>query len=153
MLTERGPQTLEFNVRMGDPEGQVILPRLKSDFAELCEALAFGRLNEYHAVWSTDAAVCIVLASGGYPGSYQKGKAITGIQMAEEDRRIAVFHAGTRFENDKFATDGGRVLGVTALDKDLPSAIMAAYEAVNKINFDGMQYRRDIGAKGLKASK
>lgn len=151
MLTNRGVQVLEFNVRMGDPEGQVILPRLQSDFSELCEALCQGRLKDYKAAWNRGAAVCVVLASGGYPGSYSKGKVITGLNMAEEDSRVAVFHAGTRQEGDKFVTDGGRVLGVTAIDHDLASAMMVAYEAVNKIHFEGMHYRRDIGAKGLRA--
>jgi len=152
MLTSRGPQVLEFNVRMGDPECQVILPRLKSDFSELCEALCQGRLKSYAAAWNPGAAVCVVLASGGYPGPYAKGKGIAGIEMAEEDRRVAVFHAGTKLEGGRLVTDGGRVLGVTAVDKDLASAMMSAYEAVNKIHFDGMHYRRDIGMKGLKAS-
>jgi phosphoribosylamine---glycine ligase len=151
MLTDHGPQALEFNVRMGDPECQVILPRLSSDFSELCAALCEGRLKDYKAVWSQEAAVCVVLASGGYPGEYSKGKAITGINMAEEDNRVGVFHAGTRQEGDQLVTDGGRVLGVTATGRDLASAIMLAYEAVNKIHFEGMHYRRDIGAKGLKA--
>jgi phosphoribosylamine--glycine ligase len=150
MLTNRGPQVLEFNVRMGDPECQVILPRLQSDFSELCEAVALGKLKNYKAVWDDGAAVCIVLASGGYPGPYTKGKAITGIEMAEENKRVAVFHAGTRLEGEKFVTDGGRVLGVTAVDRDLASTIMLAYEAVNKIHFEGMHYRRDIGAKGMR---
>jgi phosphoribosylamine---glycine ligase len=150
MLTSNGPQVLEFNVRMGDPECQVILPRLNGDFSELCAALCEGRLKDYKAVWSNEAAVCVVLASGGYPGAYSKGKGITGIAMAEEDPRIAVFHAGTRQEGDQVVTDGGRVLGVTATGQDLASAIMSAYEAVNKIHFEGMHYRRDIGAKGLK---
>ena len=149
MLTSRGVQVLEFNVRMGDPECQVILPRLKSDFSGLCEALCRGRLKEYKAEWNSEAAVCVVLASGGYPGPYSKGKAITGLKMAEENSRVAVFHAGTRQEGEKFLTDGGRVLGVTATEKDLASAMMLAYEAVNKIHFEGMHYRRDIGAKGL----
>jgi phosphoribosylamine--glycine ligase len=149
MLTNRGVQVLEFNVRMGDPECQVILPRLKSDFSDLCEALCQGRLKSYKAVWNSDAAVCVVLASGGYPGTYSKGKIITGLKMAEENQRVAVFHAGTRLEGDQLITDGGRVLGVTATDKDLASAMMLAYEAVNKIHFEGMHYRRDIGAKGL----
>ena len=153
MLTSRGPQVLEFNVRMGDPECQVILPRLKSDFSELCEALCQGRLKSYEAAWNPGAAVCVVLASGGYPGPYAKGKGIAGIEMAEEDRRVAVFHAGTKLEGGRLVTDGGRVLGVTAVDKDLASAMMSAYEAVNKIHFDGMHYRRDIGMKGLKASR
>jgi phosphoribosylamine---glycine ligase len=153
MLTSRGPQVLEFNVRMGDPECQVILPRLQSDFSELCEALSQGRLKDYKAVWNKGAAICVVLASGGYPGAYAKGKIITGIEMAEEERRVAVFHAGTKLEGDRFVTDGGRVLGVTAVDHDLASAMMMAYEAVNKIHFEGMHYRRDIGMKGLKASR
>jgi phosphoribosylamine---glycine ligase len=150
MLTDKGPQVLEFNVRMGDPECQVILPRLQSDFSELCEKLCQGRLKDYKAVWNHGAAVCVVLASGGYPGPYSKGKVITGLEMAEENNRVAVFHAGTRQEGDKFVNDGGRVLGVTAVDRDLPATIMLAYEAVNKIHFEGMHYRRDIGAKGLK---
>jgi phosphoribosylamine---glycine ligase len=152
MLTSRGPQVLEFNVRMGDPECQVILPRMESDFSELCEALCQGRLKSYRAVWNHGAAVCVVLASGGYPGSYSKGKVISGLEMAEEDSRVAVFHAGTRQDGEKFVTDGGRVLGVTAVDQDLASAMMLAYEAANKIHFEGMHYRRDIGAKGLKSS-
>jgi phosphoribosylamine---glycine ligase len=152
MLTAKGPQVLEFNVRMGDPECQVILPRLNGDFSELCAALCEGRLKDYKAVWSSEAAVCIVLASGGYPGAYSKGKVITGIDMAEEDSRVAVFHAGTRLEGDRLVTDGGRVLGVTATGPDLASAIMLAYEAANKIHFEGIHYRRDIGAKGLKRS-
>jgi len=150
MLTPDGPKVLEFNVRMGDPEGQVILPRLESDFALLCEYLCSGRLDDYEASWSSSAAVCVVLASGGYPGSYEKGKLITGTEMAEEDSGIVVFHSGTSREGGSFYTKGGRVMGVTALREDLSSAVMAAYEAVNKIYFDGMHYRRDIGAKGLR---
>jgi phosphoribosylamine--glycine ligase len=151
MLREGEPYVLEFNVRMGDPEGQVILPRLESDFASLCEALCQGRLGDYKAVWRGSAAVCVVLASGGYPGSYTKGKVISGLKMAEEDGRIVVFHSGTRRDGENFVTDGGRVLGVTATGADLASAVMCAYEAVNKIHFEGMHYRRDIGAKGLKS--
>jgi phosphoribosylamine--glycine ligase len=153
MLTRRGVQVLEFNVRMGDPECQVILPRLQSDFSELCAALCEGRLKNYQAVWGGEAAVCVVIASGGYPGPYSKGKVITGLGMAEEGRNIAVFHAGTRQQGDTLVTDGGRVLGVTATGPDLASAMMLAYEAVQKIHFEGMHYRRDIGAKGLKAGR
>jgi phosphoribosylamine--glycine ligase len=152
MLTDDGPQVLEFNVRMGDPEGQVILPRLESDFARLCEALCNGSLSRYVASWKKDAAVCVVLASGGYPGAYTKGKLISGLPLAEEDPRVMVFHAGTRREGDAYVTDGGRVLGVTAIERDLAAAMMAAYEAVNKIHFDGMHYRRDIGAKAIRLS-
>jgi phosphoribosylamine--glycine ligase len=149
MLTSEGPRVLEFNVRMGDPEGQVILPRLKSDFGELCEALCCGRLVEYQPEWAAGAAICVVLASKGYPGSYEKGKAISGLESAEGDNRVAVFHAGTRRVGEKLVTNGGRVLGVTAAADDLAAAVDSAYAAVNKIHFDGMQYRRDIGAKGL----
>jgi len=149
MLTSRGPRVLEFNVRMGDPEAQVILPRLKSDFALLCEALCHNRLATYQASWSGDSAVCVVLASGGYPGVYEKGKPISGLDMAAEDESVRVFHSGTRRENGRILTDGGRVLGVTAVAGDLSSAIISVYEAVNKIRFEGMHYRRDIGARGL----
>ncbi len=150
MLTADGPKVLEFNVRMGDPEGQVILPRLSGDFGELCEALCAGRLHSYRAEWVEGAAVCVVLASHGYPGSYEKGKVISGLEMALEDRRVAIFHSGTRRSGEKLVTDGGRVLGVTAVAEDLPSAVMSAYGAVNKIHFEGMHFRHDIGAKGLK---
>ncbi|MBP1600287.1 MAG: phosphoribosylamine/glycine ligase [Acidobacteria bacterium] len=149
MLTPGGPKVLEFNVRMGDPEGQVILPRLGSDFAVLCENLALGKLADCRVEWSASSAICIVLASGGYPGAYSKGKVISGIEMAEENPKVFVFHAGTRRLGSSLVTDGGRVLGVTAVDRDLGSAMVVAYEAVNKIRFDGMQYRRDIGASGL----
>ncbi len=149
MLTPTGPQVLEFTVRMGDPEAQVILPRLASDFAELCEALVQGRLGEYQAAWSKNSALCVVLSAPGYPGSYPKGMAISGLEMAEEDKRVVIFHSGTRRCDASLVTDGGRVLGVTAQAEDLKTASMAAYEAVNKIHFEGMHYRRDIGAKGL----
>ena len=153
MLTKEGPQVLEFNARMGYPEGQVILPRLDGDFALLCQAICEGRLKDFKASWKKAAAVCIVLASGGYPGPYSKGKVITGLEMAEEDGRVAIFHAGTRREGTDLVTDGGRVLGVTALAGDLASALILAYESVNKIHFDGMHYRRDIGAKGLQPAR
>jgi phosphoribosylamine--glycine ligase len=150
MLKSGEPHVLEFNVRMGDPEGQVILTRLESDFAVLCECLCQGRLSGYEASWTGDAAVCVVLASGGYPGSYQTGRIISGLDMAEEDDSIVVFHSGTVLRGGNLVTNGGRVLGITAVRKDLASAVMAAYEAVNKIHFEGMHCRRDIGAKGLR---
>ncbi len=150
MLTASGPRVLEFNVRMGDPEGQVILPRLASDFAALCVSLCQGRLKEYEAAWSRQAAVCVVLASPGYPGSYPRGKVIAGLEKAEEEDRILLFHSGTRRRGDTLLTDGGRVLGVTALADDLASAVASAYRAVAKISFEGMHYRTDIGAKGLR---
>jgi phosphoribosylamine--glycine ligase len=149
MLTSKGPKVLEFNVRMGDPEGQVILPRLASDFSELCLALCEGRLGDIRPVWTERAAICVVLASEGYPGAYPKGKSISGLEMAAENPSIQIFHSGTRRQGNMIVTDGGRVLGITALGEDLPSAIMSVYEAINKIHFDGMHYRRDIGAKGI----
>jgi phosphoribosylamine--glycine ligase len=150
MLTTSGPKVLEFNVRMGDPECQVILPRLASDFGELCEALCSVRLKDYRVEWRQGAAVCVVLASGGYPGAYEKGKVISGLDLAADDRRVAIFHSGTRRSGSTLVSDGGRVLGVTAFGDDLASAVMSAYEAVNKIHFSDMHYRRDIGAKGLR---
>ncbi|MBM3789836.1 MAG: phosphoribosylamine--glycine ligase [Acidobacteria bacterium] len=150
MLTGAGPQVLEFNVRMGDPEAQVILPRLESDFGALCEKLVERRLSEYRPSWSANAALCVVLASGGYPGPYETGKVISGLEQAAGDRRVAVFHAGTRRDGQSLLTAGGRVLGVTATAPDLSEAMSAAYEAVDRIHFEGVHFRRDIGLKGLR---
>jgi phosphoribosylamine--glycine ligase len=116
-------------------------------------AVADGDVSGHQMEWSADAAVCVVMASGGYPGSYEKGKEITGIAMAEEDPQTIVFHAGTALSDDKILTSGGRVLGVTSLAPDLESAIMRTYEAVNKVHFDGMYCRRDIAAKGLRKDR
>lgn len=149
MLTHSGPKVLEFNARFGDPETQAVLPRLDSDVVDLFEAAAHGELSGVAAEWSTDASVCVVLASSGYPGAYQTGKEITGIQMAEEERRTMVFHAGTESRNGRIVTSGGRVLGVTSLAASLDEAIMKVYDAVNRVHFEGMYYRRDIAAKGL----
>ncbi|MBX3276722.1 MAG: phosphoribosylamine--glycine ligase [Acidobacteria bacterium] len=149
MLTAEGPQTLEFNVRMGDPETQAILRRFDGDLGEICLAAAGGDLSRvkglWSAAWSVDAATCIVLASAGYPGSYKTGHTITGIPHAEQIEGVVVFHAGTRGSDGSVETAGGRVLGVTARATDLPTATARAYEAVERIAFDGMQFRRDIG--------
>jgi phosphoribosylamine--glycine ligase len=150
MLTERGPQVLEYNVRFGDPETQAVLPRLKSDLLEAFLAVADGDVTGCELDWSTDAAVCVVIASAGYPGAYEKNKEITGISMAEDDSATVVFHAGSKLDDNRVLTNGGRVLGVTSLASSLESAIMRTYEAVNKIHFEGMYYRRDIAAKGLR---
>ena len=150
MLTADGPKVLEFNVRFGDPETQAVVPRLDSDLFELFWALAEGDISGHEAVWSKEAAVCVVVASKGYPGSYSKGFEISGIPMAEEDSQTVVFHAGTALQDGKIVTNGGRVLGVTSLGSDLESAIIKVYEAVNKIHFEDMYYRHDIAAKGLK---
>ncbi len=150
MLTEAGPKVLEFNVRFGDPETQAVVPRLEGDLLEIFSAVADGDLSSCQLEWSNRAAVCVVVASQGYPGSYQSGFEITGIPMAEEDPDTVVFHAGTSLRDDKIVTAGGRVLGVTSLRPSLEAAIISVYEAVNKIHFDGMYYRRDIAAKGLR---
>jgi len=149
MLTKSGPKVLEFNARFGDPETQVYLPRLENDLVELLDASASGTLGSMELKWSPLAAVCVVMASGGYPGGYPKGKAITGLAEADKLPNTKVFHAGTALKDGQIVTNGGRVLGVTALGKDLKSAQAAVYVAVEKIHFDGAHFRRDIGAKAL----
>jgi len=146
MLTQKGPMVIEYNSRFGDPETQAILPLLKTPLSEVFMAVIEERLGELTVEFSADACVCVVLASGGYPGKYEKGKLISGIDDALTEGAI-VYHAGTALSEDGFATSGGRVLGVTAVEKDLESAIKAAYGYVNYISFDGMQYRKDIGRK------
>jgi phosphoribosylamine--glycine ligase len=146
MITTDGPKTLEYNVRFGDPETQAILRRLDSDFAEIALAVARGRLSDARLRWSDEAATCVVMASAGYPGSYSTGKTIIGIDEAESLAGVVVFHAGTRLRADgEIETAGGRALGVTARAATLDEATAWAYEAVSKIRFDGMQFRRDIG--------
>lgn len=146
MLTAEGPKTLEYNVRFGDPETQAILRRLDSDFAEIALAVAQGRLSDVKPRWSGEAATCVVMASAGYPGNYSTGKTIAGIDEAERLDGVVVFHAGTKLNADgEVETAGGRVLGVTARAATLEDATAQAYEAVSKIQFDGMQFRRDIG--------
>ncbi|WP_457568585.1 phosphoribosylamine--glycine ligase [Desulfurobacterium sp.] len=150
MITEdKGIQVLEFNVRFGDPEAQVILRRMKTDLVELCEKAIEGNLPE-KIEWDDRTAICVVLASKGYPGRYEKGKEITGIKEAEQIDDVVVFHAGTAIKDGKLVTNGGRVLNVTAMGKDIKEAIENVYEAVNRIYFEGMHYRKDIGAKALK---
>ena len=151
MVTKAGPKVLEFNSRFGDPETQVYLPRLENDLVELLDASARGGLAGMELKWRPGAAVCVVMASGGYPGSYDKGKVITGIEQAEASGNVKVFHAGTARRNGALVTNGGRVLGVTAWGTDLMTARNAAYEAVGQIHFEGAQFRRDIAAKALAA--
>ena len=146
MLTAAGPQVLEYNVRFGDPETQAILRRLDSSFAGIASAVASGTLASIRPQWSTDPSTCIVLASEGYPGPYPTGCTITGINAAESIPGVTVFHAGTATAPDgRLITAGGRVLGVTARAGSLPQATELAYQAVSRIAFDGMQFRRDIG--------
>jgi phosphoribosylamine--glycine ligase len=149
MLTKDGPKVLEFNARFGDPETQVYLTRLEDDLVELLEASAGGTLGSRELKWSSSASVCVVMASGGYPGSYPKGKAITGLAAANALPHTKVFHAGTAMKDGQVVTNGGRVLGVTATGPDLRAAQAAAYAAVALIHFEGAQYRRDIAAKGI----
>jgi len=149
MITKSGPKVLEFNCRFGDPETQPLLFRLKSDLLPFLVASAKGSLKGMNLEWDPEPAVCVVLASGGYPGSYQKGFEITGIKEANQLDRTYVFHSGTAKKDGKLVTSGGRVLGVTARRENIPSAIDAVYEAVGKIHFEKMHYRRDIGKKAL----
>ena len=151
MLTAEGPKLLEFNARFGDPETQVIMPRMKSDAVEVFEAVAENRLADLDLQWSDKCAVCVVLASEGYPGSYEKGKVILGIEEAEALEGVTVFHAGTAFNADEeLVTNGGRVLNVVALADTFEEARELAYEACDKINFEGKQLRRDIALRALK---
>ena len=149
MLTKAGPKVLEFNARFGDPETQVYLTRLENDLVELLDASVSGTLDKVELKWKPAAAVCVVMASGGYPGNYEKGKIISGLDAANALPHAKVFHAGTALKDGQIVTNGGRVLGVTALGKDLKSAQAAAYGAVEKIHFDGAHFRRDIAAKAM----
>jgi phosphoribosylamine--glycine ligase len=149
MLTKAGPKVLEFNARFGDPETQVYLPRLENDLVELLDASISGTLDKVELQWRPLAAVCVVMASGGYPGHYAKGKTISGLDAANALPHTKVFHAGTARAGGQIVTHGGRVLGVTALGQDLKAAQAAAYLAVSQINFTGAQFRRDIAAKAL----
>jgi phosphoribosylamine--glycine ligase len=150
MMTARGPMVLEFNCRFGDPETQPIMMRMESDLLESIEASIEGRISEGDFRWSPDPAVCVVMASGGYPGVFEAGQPISGIVEADRIQGVKVFHAGTNCRDGNFYTSGGRVLGVTARGSDLPDAVDRVYDAVMKIRFDGMQYRKDIAARGLK---
>ncbi len=149
MLTKEGPKVLEFNARFGDPETQVYLMRLDSDLLELLLASAGGNLGGVEIRWKKEASVCVIMASEGYPGSSTKGKEIRGLEDAAKLPGVKVFHAGTALKDGKVVTNGGRVLGVTALGADLKSAQAAAYAAVERIQFEGAWFRRDIGAKAL----
>ena len=146
MMTPDGPKVLEFNCRFGDPETQSLMRRLKSDLLDLIEATIDGKLSSAAPEWDTRAAVCVVLASGGYPGAIEKGKVISGLEAAQAEPDVVVFHAGTAAKDGSVVTNGGRVLGVTALGATLEEARAKAYAAADKISFEGKQLRRDIGA-------
>jgi phosphoribosylamine---glycine ligase len=150
MMTARGPMVLEFNCRFGDPETQPILMRLESDLIEALEASVQGRVSDGDFRWSPDASVCVVIASGGYPGTFEAGKKIAGLEEAGAFEAVKVFHAATSKRDDVYFTSGGRVLGVTARAADLSSAVERAYAAASKVGFEGMHYRKDIAARALK---
>jgi phosphoribosylamine--glycine ligase len=150
MMTARGPMVLEFNCRFGDPETQPILMRLESDLVDALEASVAGRVSDGDFKWSTDASVCVVMASGGYPGTFEVGKKISGLDEAGAVEGVKVFHAGTTKRDGASYTAGGRVLGVTARAAELETAVGRAYEACGKIRFEGAHYRRDIAARALK---
>jgi phosphoribosylamine--glycine ligase len=150
MVTGDGPEVLEFNVRFGDPEAQPILMRLDSDIVDIMLAVTEGGLRPEMVRWKPHAAVCVVAAAKGYPGSYEKGFPITGLDDAERQEDTVVFHGGTADRGDKVVTNGGRVLGVTAIGRDVAEAISRAYHGISKIHFEGIHYRKDIGARALK---
>lgn len=143
MITEDGPKVLEYNVRFGDPETQSVLLRLETDLIEIIEAILENRLNEIHIKYDEKNAVCVMLTSGGYPESYEKGKVITGLDKVDED--IVIFHSGTKIINNKLVTNGGRVIGISAKGNSLEEASKKVYESIEKIKFEGMHYRTDIG--------
>lgn len=149
MLTEDGPKVIEYNCRFGDPETQVVLPLLKTDLLTIFQAVMEGKLSEQKVELLDKAACCVILASGGYPKNYYTGLPISGIGDAEQMENVSVYHAGTKMEDGKLLTAGGRVLGVTAVADDLAGAMEKAYEAAGKIHFDNMHYRRDIGRRAL----
>ena len=150
MITPKGPKVIEYNCRFGDPETQVVLPRLKTDIIDIFEAINNETLSELDIEWADEACACVILASGGYPKSYPKGLEITGLENGQCDG-VTVYHAGTALKDEKLVTSGGRVLGVTALGSDLKEALDKSYAAVEKIDFENKHYRKDIGHRALNA--
>ena len=149
MMTARGPMVLEFNCRFGDPETQAILMRLESDLLEALEAAIEGRVSEGDFRWSPDATVCVVMASGGYPGAFEAGKRVLGLEEASKMEGVKIFHAGTTARDNAYFTAGGRVLGITARAPELNTAVDRAYATAAKIGFEGAHYRKDIAARAL----
>lgn len=153
MLTKDGPKALEFNVRMGDPETQAILPRIKTDFLELMLAASDGTLSRFAKpggmIWDNRACACVVMASGGYPGHYEKGKEIRGLEKVSRLQDVMVFHAATKKTDGKYLTNGGRILGVSGLGNTIIEALYRAYQAIDEISFEGAHYRKDIGHKAV----
>jgi phosphoribosylamine--glycine ligase len=153
MITEEGPKVLEYNVRFGDPEAQAVIPRLKSDLLSICLASCQGRLAQMSLEWDHRNCVCVIMSSGGYPGAYETGKPISGLDDFRDELQALIFHSGTKRMGDQIVTSGGRVLGVTALGRGLNEALKKVYQAVDAITFDRCFFRRDIGAKALKNSR
>jgi phosphoribosylamine--glycine ligase len=149
MITDSGPKVLEFNARFGDPETQVIMARMRSDIVPILQQCATGALGDTRLEWAKEPAVCVVLASRGYPDTPETGKVVTGLEALKDWSDVVVYHAATKREDGAVKTVGGRVLGVTALGANLESAIARVYEAIGRIQFEGMLYRRDIGARAL----
>ncbi len=152
MITPKGPKVIEYNCRFGDPETQVVLPRLKTDIMDIFEAINNETLSDLNIEWSDNAAACVVIASGGYPKSYPKGLEITGLENGQHEG-VIVYHAGTALDENKLVTSGGRVLGITALGADLKDALDKAYKAVDEIDFENKHFRKDIGQRALNAGK
>lgn len=152
MLTPNGPKVIEYNCRFGDPETQVVLPLLKTDFVDIIEAISKETLSDLDIQWKDGCAVCVVMASGGYPKSYPKGLPISGLNAQGQTAHCLVYHAGTQYDGQQFVTAGGRVLGVTATADTLKDALARAYDGVNEIHFDQVHYRKDIGQRALRAS-
>lgn len=152
MITQKGPKVIEYNCRFGDPETQVVLPRLNTDIMDIFEAINDGTLSDLDIQWDDRACACVIMASPGYPKSYPKGLEITGLTDGQLEG-VTVYHAGTKLDGDKLVTSGGRVLGVTALGENLETALKKAYDGVSKIHFDNAHYRRDIGQSALNALK
>ena len=150
MICDGNPFVLEYNVRFGDPEAQPVLARLDSDLFDMLKAAAEGKLKQVKVSWKDEASICVVLAAKGYPGSYSKGQVIRGLDSFRNSNDVVVFHAGTTTHDDEVVTSGGRVLGVTALGKDIQTAKANAYNAIERIHFDGMQYRKDIADRAIK---
>lgn len=150
MIKENSPYVLEFNCRLGDPETQPVLSRLDTDLIDIAFGITDAKLSEVEIKWKTESSVCVVIASNGYPGKYEKGRVITGLNGVKGQKNVFVFHAGTSFDNSNIVTSGGRVLGVTALGNDIGEARDNAYKAIEEINFDGMHYRKDIAYRAIK---
>ena len=150
ILTKEGPKVLEFNARFGDPETQVVLPRLKTDLIDILNAVIEGSLHKINIEWKNNSVVCVVVASGGYPGKYQKYKVISGLNKLEKMKDVIAFHAGTKFQDGKVVTSGGRVLGITAWDDTISKAKEKAYQGIEKIYFENMYHRKDIAVKAIK---